>query len=95
MTSLFNGSGYYLSDNSASGGKREEDDMLACNHHNGLMLKSVWKKQGGFCMGCGKPLCLPCFERARKFGCEPSIKKFTAEVNESYHREQNAKILGI
>jgi hypothetical protein len=101
MRSINNGAGYFFNDDRCSGGKLDEDDVIACEHRapgctSNLMKKSEWKLQGGFCMCCGKPLCLKCYERTKKFGCEgPEVKRFEQAINDDYRRSQNAKVLGI
>jgi hypothetical protein len=96
MTSIFNGHGYFMNDDRASGGKLAEDDVLACNHCSSGLKKSQWKIKGGFCTACNKPLCFRCTERTHRFGCEgPEVKRIEQAVNANYRREQNAKVLGI
>jgi len=94
--SIFNGSGYFMNDDRASGGKLAEDDILACAHHGGAMKRSDWKLRGGMCMACAKPICAHCYDRTAKFGCEgPEEKRIAAAVNDLYRRSQNSKVLGI
>ena len=99
--SIFNGSGYFMNDDRASGGKLSEDDVIACAHvapgcRGAAMKKSEWKLKGGMCLACAKPLCFACYGRATKFGCEgPEDKRIERAANELHHRQQNAKVLGI
>jgi hypothetical protein len=96
MKSIFNGAGHFFNDDTASGGKFDEDDTLACGHCDRGLLKSKWKESGGMCFVCSKPLCRGCVDRTRQHGCEgPATKRLEAAVNDQYRREQNAKILGI
>jgi hypothetical protein len=95
MRSIFNGEGYYLNDDRASGGKRVEGAVLGCGHHNGSMAKEDWQRNGGMCFVCGKPICAPCMERTRTFGCEVFEKKLDSALSDLHRREQNAKILGV
>lgn len=97
MRSMFSGQGYYLSDDSASGGKRVEDDILSCTHCQAVMKKSEWKagQTGAYCPVCDGPICTGCTARMQKFGCEPYAKKFTAIIDDHYRKEQNAKVMGI
>jgi len=94
--SIFHGAGYYLNDNRASGGKKAEDDLFICTHCEQTLLKAVWKQAGGMCTVCAAPICITCYDRTHRFGCEgPMVKKLETAVNEAYRREQNAKVLGI
>lgn len=96
MKSIFNGSGYFLNDDRASGGKLAEDDIIACAHTNVAMKKSEWKIHGGMCMVCGKPISAAAVARAQKFGCEgPETMRLERALSELHRREQNAKVLGI
>jgi hypothetical protein len=94
--SIFDQAGYFMNDDRASGGALQEDDLLGCAHCPRPVKKAKWKNAGGMCVPCGKPLCFACFERTKEFGCEgPYEKKIIEAVNNSYRREQNAKILGV
>lgn len=94
--SIFHGSGYFMNDDRASGGKLAEDDILACAHHGGAMKKSDWRMKGGMCFNCSRPICHQCVAIAQRFGCQgPEEKKIEAAVNANYRAEQNAKLLGI
>jgi len=93
--SIFNGQGYYLNDNRASGGTLEEDALLGCNHCHAPLKKAEWKHEGGFCMGCEKPLCFSCLKDATKNGCRPEVERIARAVEEDYRRGQNARVMGI
>jgi len=95
--SIFNGAGYFMNDDRASGGKLDEDDIVGCWHCHKPIKKAAWKAWGGVCIPCGaKPLCGPCKDRAMRFGCEgPQLKKIEQAVNDDYRRQQNAKVIGI
>jgi len=99
--SIFNGAGYFMNDDRASGGKLAEDDVIACAHVAApgctpAMKKSDWKKHGGMCVPCGKPLCPACTKRTMQFGCEgPEPKRIEQAINDRHRQEQNAKLLGI
>lgn len=96
IKSIFHGAGYFFNDDRASGGKFDEDDILACAHTGVAMKKSDWKRHGGICMVCGKPISAAAYERAKRFGCEgPEEKRIEQVVNDLYRRQQNAKLLGI
>ncbi len=96
MKSIFNGSGYFLNDDRASGGKKVEDDIVGCNHCHKPIKKTDWKMKGGFCTVCDRPLCHSCVERTHRFGCEgPEVLRLERALTELHRREQNAKLLGI
>ncbi len=59
--------------------KVEEQDTVACSHCQAVVLVEHYQAQGGWCWGCGKPICYLCAEHAKKVGrCEP----FTKQVDE-------------
>ena len=93
--SIFNGHGYFLNDDTASGGLKTEDDLVSCKHCQKPLKKVEWKLRGGMCNVCTSPLCYTCYEKAQKFGCTPYVEQLERAVNEDYKRRQNAKILGI
>lgn len=95
--------GYYLSDNRASGGKREEAALIGCNHCQKTMMRGnvsnplpdTWANDGGWCSCCNGAVCAQCADRMLEHGCEVFVKKVDQQLAGLYHREQNAKILGI
>jgi hypothetical protein len=95
--SVFNGSGYFKNDDRHSGGKLEEDDLLGCGHCPRPVKAHKWQLQGGMCFVCGEPLCFACYAEAHKTKqCVGSQEdQIIRAVNENYHKQQNAKILGI
>jgi hypothetical protein len=97
MKSIFNGEGYLLNDNRASGGLRKEDGVLGCVHGQCLIEKSLWRfgKSGAYCPQCDGPICTYHAIRMQQFGCEPFAKAFTAAIEDQYRKEQNAKIMGV
>jgi hypothetical protein len=97
MRSRFNGAGYLFSDNRASDwNSLEEDDILGCSHCQATIKKSVWRKSGGYCCNCDKPLCLNCAEKMKVGGVCESFKRFIdQELARRYRIEQNARVLGI
>jgi len=40
-----------------------EADTVSCYHCQTVMNKKTWRDDGGWCFGCGRPVCLPCFRR--------------------------------
>lgn len=95
MTSIFDGEGYVLNDNRASGGDLVEDGLLGCNHCQGSINKSKWRIQGAFCNVCFSPICSYCDTRKSQFGCEVFERKFARAIEDNYRREQNRRVLGI
>ena len=55
--SRFSGAGYWLNDDTASGGKKNEDDILVCGHCQRVIKKKEWLNDGGCCHQCDEPLC--------------------------------------
>ena len=95
MRSIFNGHGHMLNDNRCSGGAREEADVLGCNHCQRLILKCEWISEPTYCPQCDEAVCMQCHARIRDHGCEPFIAQLNAQLKAAYHREQNARMLGI
>lgn len=95
MRSIFNGEGYLLADDRASGGQRVEASMLGCSHCQKLMRKTDWKADGAFCHCCDKPICGPCSDRMLTRGCENFMRQLEQAVDDSYRQEQNAKVMGL
>jgi hypothetical protein len=73
------GSGYFLNDNTASGGEKVEDDVRTCPHCQAVILMRKWRAYGGFCRQCNAPVCGLCGERMEMFGCEPFLKILEAQ----------------
>lgn len=94
MKSRFAQSGYLINDNRASGGLREEDDILACNHCSALLRASEWKRAGGYCTGCDKPLCTRCLSEVGRTGCVPEVARLERAIADDYRRRQNARVCG-
>ena len=86
--------GYVFNDNRESGGILDEHDTCACNHCQSVVPIRHWIKQGGWCWGCGKPVCYPCAERAKIHGCESWKKQIDQELDRQA-REQAWRRLGV
>lgn len=101
--SRFNGAGYYLSDERASGGPREEADLIGCGHCQKTMVRGnisnpapdTWAVDGGWCSCCDGAVCAACADRMLVHGCENFKAKVERQLDGMYRRQQNAKILGI
>lgn len=97
-------SGYYRSDESASGGQVVECDVQTCAHCQRILLmqesgeqakingRVSWKEDGGFCGRCMKPICGPCADRMLTRGCEPFIKQIEAAMESAYRRKVLATV---
>ena len=93
--SRFDGQGYYLNDDTPSGGQKVKDDVLGCAHCQKALKKRVWLRNGGYCHQCDQELCVECATKALTHGCE-NFKRFVEkQVAEAFRREANARILGI
>lgn len=92
--SIFNGAGYYLSDNSASGGQKVEDNILGCRHCQKLLRKSDLATYG-YCRTCDSVICAHCHRVMLTEGCTPFAKLVDRQLADTYRRQQNAKILGL
>jgi len=95
VRSVFNGVGYRMADNRASGGGVDEADMLGCFHCQKLMQKKLWSDDGGFCHCCDGPICGVCADRMLSRGCENFLRRLTSKLEQKYRAEQNARILGL
>lgn len=91
----FDGHGYFMNDDRASGGTKTEDDILNCNHCQKSMKKTMWKMRGGKCFVCDGFLCYDCYSRTRQFGCEVYERQLVQAVDAHYRREQNRKVMGV
>jgi hypothetical protein len=92
---LFDGQGYFLNDNTCSGGLRIEDDLINCRHCQRSMLRCDWVQEGGFCHRCDAPICSTCADPRLTGECKPIQQQIDEVLNARYHREQNARLLGI
>ena len=52
-----------------------EADTIGCTHCQKVLLKLKWREQGGWCFGCGVPVCYDCFVRMQTAGCQPFKKQ--------------------
>lgn len=94
--SVFNGMGYVIADNTASDwGTKEEADLIGCAHCHGLIKKTDWQNDGGFCSCCDHAVCAHCADRMLTHGCENFKRKIDQAVEAQYRKQQNARILGL
>jgi uncharacterized CHY-type Zn-finger protein len=86
--------GYIVHGNLGSD-KVTEQDCIACSHCQAVVLVEKYQAQGGWCWGCGKPICYPCAEHAKKVGrCEPWNKQMD-ELVDTMERQAGASRGGI
>ena len=52
-----------------------EADTVSCSHCQRVMTRLAWKQQGGWCYGCGHPICVPCAKLSWQTGCVPFQKQ--------------------
>lgn len=93
--SVFNGHGWFLNDDRASGGQKTEDDIIACGHCRKPMKKREWQKQGAWCVACVAPICIHCHKRVAVHGCEVHERQVERALGEAYRLEQNRKVMGL
>ncbi len=87
--------GHVHIDHRAGDGGVFEDDIVGCNHCQAAMHRSEWRKKGGYCSCCDSPLCNACAEETKRSGCLPWRKFVDEQLDAQYHRDQNAKVLGL
>ncbi len=114
--SIYNGAGYLLADNRASDwGTKDEDDLVGCGHCGATIRKHGYTdrqgkyhpgylEEGGWCVGCGKPLCGPencnCRDKAMRpveqgGGCVAMEREIEKALKEHHRKEQNSKVRGL
>jgi hypothetical protein len=97
MKSVFNGHGYWMNDDRASGGKLSEDDTVGCGHCHAAMTKQTYLAEPVHCAHCGEKVGIMCgcADRLRTHGCEVFIRTIERTLDSNYRKVQNARILGI
>jgi len=86
--------GYIVKGNLGSD-KITEQDCVACSHCQAVVLVEHYQAQGGWCFGCGKPICYQCAEHAKKVGrCEPFTKQVD-DLVDAMERETAARRGGL
>ena len=63
-----------------------EADTVDCRHCQKVLLKHTWRTQGGWCFGCGWPVCLPCFQKLQTEGCLPYKQRIDRAVDQLMRR---------
>lgn len=89
------GSGYYMNDDTASGGVRAEADIKTCTHCQAIIKMQAWKLEGAYCAKCAAPICWTCGLRAESEGCVPFNKRLGLHLDASYHDAQRRKLAGL
>jgi len=87
--------GYYVNDNTASGGQRVEGDIQTCKHCQKVLYKHLWVKNGGFCRGCNSPVCSHCATKMMKEGCKPYIALLEQSLENDAKIQQFRRLAGL
>lgn len=98
MPSIFQGHGYVLNDNRASGGIKKEYDILTCTHCQRVINATNWKAgngTNGWCRCCNAPICGPCATKMLSEGCVPYIQQIERSLDATYRKQQLMKIAGL
>lgn len=93
--SRFSGAGYSFADDRCSGGRLVENDVMTCSHCQRVIFRADWQREGGLCPGCDGAVCIECATKMQTRGCEVFTRQIDDAINGEYHRQQNARILGI
>jgi hypothetical protein len=96
------GAGYFVNDNTASGGTVVEDDVRTCPHCQAVILMRQWRlvggdgrMGGGFCTKCNAPVCPNCAAKMPTEGCIPFIAKLEKDFDMTVKLKQFMKIAGL
>jgi hypothetical protein len=89
------GSGYYLNDDTNSGGQKAEADIRTCTHCQCVIKMQEWKDDGAFCRKCNAPICAHCGDRALVYGCEPFLMRLERFTNAVVKYRQHLKVAGL
>lgn len=65
-----------------------EADTVSCNHCQRVLAKKTWREDGGWCFGCGRPVCTGCFKVMQTAGCRPFIRKVDEQVERLMRRRE-------
>jgi hypothetical protein len=100
MRTLYTGGGYLVNDDRASGGQKTEADVLGCNHCQKLLIGQQWREDGGFCGGCGKPVCGPCADKIllphdQGGGCVPFVKLVDQALSSRHRCDALSRAAGL
>jgi hypothetical protein len=63
-----------------------EADTVSCSHCQRVLPKKGWREQGGWCFGCGHPVCYRCLQSIPLAGCLPFKKKIDQAWDKLHHR---------
>lgn len=89
------GSGYYMNDDTASGGVKAEADIRTCTHCQAIIKMQQWKVQGAYCAKCAAPICFHCGAKAEREGCVPFNKVLEKALNSEYTSRQRRRLAGL
>lgn len=74
---------------------RVEDDVQVCAHCQRTLRKTEWRKNGGMCFGCKKPLCLTCAKVVHATGCKPFAAAMEESLESAERHAQFRRIAGL
>lgn len=100
-TPYTSGSGYYMNDDTPSGGVRSEADVRTCPHCQAVILMQQWRRMeggtlnGGFCMRCFAPVCNHCNKKMQTEGCIPFVAKVEQMLGEAERLRLFRKLAGL
>lgn len=89
------GAGYFVNDDTPSGGKKVEGDVRTCMHCQAILIMQKWKDDGGWCGRCNAPICATCADRMDTHGCEPFIAQIEKALKITPRLEQFRKEAGL
>lgn len=89
------GAGYFVNDDTPSGGKKVEGDVRTCTHCQKILVMQHWKDDGGWCGRCGAPVCGPCADRMDTHGCEPFIAQIERAMKMQPRLHEFRKLAGL
>lgn len=89
------GAGYYMNDDTASGGVKAQADIRTCTHCQAIIKMQLWKVEGAYCAKCAAPICFGCGALAEVEGCIPFNKRLYTALNDDYTSRQRRKLAGL
>jgi hypothetical protein len=89
------GAGYYVNDDTPSGGAKSEADIRTCTHCQAIIKMHDWREDGGWCSRCFAPICPHCADRMLTHGCEPFVKQIEEALQISSKVRHFRKLAGL
>lgn len=93
--------GYFLNDDTPSGGKKAQADIQTCPHCQAVIKLQEWKRvedgkmNGGYCMKCSAPVCGECNLAMQTEGCVPFIARLERDLDMTVKLKQYMKLAGL